>query len=252
MKRNVVAIYDDIGRARQVIEDLVEAGFLRNSIALITNDATNPYNHYLDKGYTARSDAVTSVEGAVVGLLIGILVGVIASVLPGIGLTISAGPIVGAITGAVVGLLIGGLIGKKFKSSVAEDEAPYYAEGIHRGATLLRVHTALSLQAEDIMHRQGSINIHERVNVWRQEGWQGFPGTIQSLEDVAKVEFSQPNNAASMQSIPVVKEEIRAEGKPVLPQTDPVNALPVVIAVEPEVVTLKKEPTSIYNSPSAS
>ncbi|MEO8392351.1 MAG: hypothetical protein ABI700_05095, partial [Chloroflexota bacterium] len=64
MTQTIVAIYDDIVSARQVVEDLVNADFARSSISLITNDANNQYSRYLDKGYTPREDAVTAGEGA--------------------------------------------------------------------------------------------------------------------------------------------------------------------------------------------
>jgi hypothetical protein len=57
---------------------------------------------------------------------------------------------------------------------VPEDEAPYYAEGIRRGGTLVSVETSDTLHAEDIMNRYGSTNIHERISLWRQAGWKGF------------------------------------------------------------------------------
>lgn len=178
MSKTIVVMYDDIAVARQVVEDLVNADFDRSSISLITNDAQNQYGHYLDEGYTAREDAVTAAEGAgfgaVVGGLTGVLVGVAALTIPGIGLAIAAGPVVAGLTGLLAGAVTGGVVGALVKSGVPEDEAPYYAEGIRRGGTLVSLDTADTLRANDIMNRYGPINIHERSNVWRQAGWQGF------------------------------------------------------------------------------
>lgn len=186
MSKTVVAIYDDITVARQIVEDLVHADFERSDISLITNDAQNQYSHYLDEHYTPRDDAVTATEGAgfgaVVGALTGILVGLAALTIPGIGLAIVAGPIVAGITGMLTGAVTGGVVGALVKSGVPEDQAPYYAEGIRRGATLISLETADTLRAEDIMHRYGSIDIHERSSVWRQEGWKGFNATEETQE----------------------------------------------------------------------
>lgn len=186
MSKTIVAIYDDITAARQVVEDLVKADFARSTISLITNDAQNQYGHYLDEHYTARDDAVTASEGAgfgaVVGGLTGALVGLAALTIPGIGLAIAAGPIVAVLTGTIAGAVTGGVVGALVKSGVPEDEAPYYAEGIRRGGTLVSVETSDTLRAEDILNRYGSINIHERSNVWRQAGWQGIDAAVDRAE----------------------------------------------------------------------
>lgn len=178
MNGTVVAIYDDIAQARQVVEELVNADFARNSISLITNDANNRYSHYLAPDYTARTDAVTAGEGAgfgaVIGGLTGVLAGLAALTIPGIGLAIAAGPVVAGLTGILAGAVTGGVVGALVKTGVPVDDAPYYAEGIRRGGTLVSIDTADTSRAQDILHRFGSINIHERVDVWRQQGWKGF------------------------------------------------------------------------------
>ena len=112
MTKNVVAIFDDISIARQVVEDLANADFARSSISLITNDSQNQYSHYLDKDYVPKDDAVTAAQGlgfgAVVGALTGILVGVAALMIPGIGLAIVAGPIAAGLAGTIAGAVTGG------------------------------------------------------------------------------------------------------------------------------------------------
>lgn len=178
MKKTIVAIFDDISVARQVVEELVDAEFARGSISLITNDTHHQYSHYLDKDYTPKDDAVTATQdadlGAAVGAFTGILAGLAALMIPGIGLTVVAGPIVADLTATVAGTLPGGVIGALVKSDVPEDEAPYYAEGIRRGGTLISIHTSDTLRAQDIMNRHGAINIHERINIWLESGWKGF------------------------------------------------------------------------------
>src|SRR5579859_4868827 len=157
MNKTILTIFDDIVVARQVVEDLVNAGFPRHSISLITNDAHNQYSRYLDKDYVPKDDAVTAAHGAglgaVIGALTGILIGLAALAIPGVGLVIVAGPIVVGLTGAAAGAVTGGMIGALVKSGVPEDEAQYYAEGIRRGGTLISVETSDTLRAEDIMNR---------------------------------------------------------------------------------------------------
>ncbi len=225
MNKATLAIYDDIVVARQVVEDLVNADFARSSISLITNDAQNRYSHYLDKDYAPRDDAVTSGEGAgfgaVVGTLTGILVGIAALTIPGIGLAIAAGPIVAGLTGALAGAVTGGIVGALVKSGVPEDEAPYYAEGIRRGGTLISLETADTLHAEDIMHRYGSINIHERSSLWRQTGWQGF-------------DTDENEDRVGLQPVKTTTQTAIIETIPATPDTSSVTVIPVVRLVDEE------------------
>jgi hypothetical protein len=208
MSETIVAIYDDIGIARQVVEDLVNANFPRNSISLITNDANNQYSRYLDKDYTARNDAVTGGEGAgfgaVVGGLTGVLVGLAALTIPGIGAAIVAGPIVAGLTGIIAGAVAGGIAGALIKSGVPEDEAPYYAEGIRRGGTLISVETSDTMRAKDIINRQGAINIHERIRVWQQGGWQGFDKVAASDENENILKAPSDSLSAITTNSPIV------------------------------------------------
>ena len=182
MSKNIVALYDDIVIARQVVEDLVKEDFLRASISLITNDAQNQYSHYLDKGYAPKTDAVSAAEGVgfgvTVGVLVGVLVGVASLTIPGVGLVVVAGPIVAGLTGAVLGTITGGIVGVLIKSGVPENDASYYAEGIRRGGTLVSIETSNILAASDIMNRYGVINVHERSNQWRQDGWKDADAVI--------------------------------------------------------------------------
>jgi len=107
---------------------------------------------------------------------------------------------------------------------VPEDEAPYYAEGLRRGGTLISIQTSDTLRAKDIMNRNGATNIHERVNLWRQAGWKGFntnpienedtplsPGVMlpATLLDMAVMEDELKNNSPTnaITIVPVVEEE---------------------------------------------
>jgi hypothetical protein len=219
MNKTIVALFDDITVARQVVEDLVKADFPRTSINLITNDAQNQYSRYLSKDYTPKSDAVTAGEGAgfgaVVGTLTGILVGLTALMIPGLGLAIVAGPIVGGLTGVVAGALTGGIVGALIKSGVLEDEAPYYAEGIRRGGTLISIQTSDTLRAEDIMARYGTINIHERIHLWRLAGWKGFDAEHELVEN------QHPNGLPLETSIAAATDSLSSNVPPMTGETPP-------------------------------
>jgi hypothetical protein len=281
MAKTIVALYDDIVMARQVVEDLVNADFPRTSISLITNDANNQYSHYLDKDYAPRQDAVTAGEGAgfgaAVGGLTGILVGLAALTIPGIGLAIAAGPIVAGLTGALAGAVTGGVVGALVKSGVPEDEAPYYAEGIRRGGTLVSIETSDTLRAEGIMNRHGSINIHERINLWRHDGWEGFNYESDAIEHAEAAKSStdmlteittdttttttttrvtpgtpDASPATVEPFSPVVDEEGPLEYQPTYPTTDstsPVNLTPDVVTDKPDPQAVEGEPQIEHETP---
>jgi hypothetical protein len=142
---------------------------------------------------------------------------------------IVAGPIVGGLTGAVAGALTGGAVGALVKSGVPEDEAPYYAEGIRRGGTLISLQTSDTLRAEDIMNRHGSVNIHERSNTWRQTGWKGFDSESGENEDIAKplpvmvTETPIVRETTPIPIVPIMQPELPIE------VDDTVEAVPVIV-----------------------
>jgi hypothetical protein len=221
--KTIVAIFDDISVARQVVEDLVKADFARHSISLVTNDAQNQYSHFLEEDYVPRDEAVTALEGAgfgaAVGALAGILVGLVALIIPSISLGFVGGPIIAGLLGAVAGALMGGFVGAIIKITVPEDESPYYAEAIKRGATLISIETDTPRQAEEIMHHYGTINLHERIGQWRQAGWKGFNAEPETKEeDTARWEITSVTSkeTTSTKFSPMRPIGV-ADAKPVLP-----------------------------------
>lgn len=183
MEKTVVALYDDITIARQAVEKLVSAGYTRDSISLLANDASSEYSTYLNRtDYT--EDAVTASDGAgfgaTVGALTGILVGLGAFLIPGVGPIIGAGPLIAGLTGGVVGAVAGGatggLVGGLVKTGVSPDDAQYYAEGVRRGGTLVVVHTAddMGSQARDILNSYHPTDINTRRTEWQANGFTGF------------------------------------------------------------------------------
>src|SRR5215211_2577182 len=72
---------------------------------------------------------------------------------------------------------------KGFWASLADlfmpDEDRYtYAEAMHRGSIMVSasVTEAQADAAETILERHGTINVDERVESWRKEGWSGYTG----------------------------------------------------------------------------
>jgi hypothetical protein len=186
MTRTIVALYDDFDVARDVVEDLVEDGFSRDKLSLVANDASGEYSKYVstsDAEYVTED--VSAGEGAGFGAVVGTLVGLGAMAIPGIGPVIAAGPLVSALVGATVGAtagaITGGLVAGLVDMGVPDYEAPYYAEGVRRGGTLVVAHVDDNMveNVVSVMERHNPVNIDRRASDWRQSGWTDFDSTAQ-------------------------------------------------------------------------
>lgn len=181
-QRTVMALYDDLTTATRVVNRLVSEGFARDKISVVASDASREYERQLrqidmdvvqnDVSGTATGAGIGAVLGGLGGLLVGL--GVIA--IPGIGPVLAAGPLVAAIAGAGVGAAAGGLIGALADLGVPEEEAGYYAEGVRRGSVLVitRAYGEMADRAVEIMDEYDPVDLHGRVEDWRERGWTGY------------------------------------------------------------------------------
>jgi hypothetical protein len=189
--KTVVGVYDDLEEARDVVDDLVEAGTPRDDISLVTRDVTGEYGEYLDEydavdeSEIAEGAAEAAVGGAVVGGLTGVLVGLGALAVPGLGPVIAAGPIAAGLTGAGVGAVTGGLLGALVEWGIPEEEAEYYAESVRRGSTLVAVRVA-DTEMDDvvtIMNDYDAVDVERRAQYWREEeDWQGYDADAEPFD----------------------------------------------------------------------
>lgn len=177
--KTVVALYEDFSTARDVVEDLVEAGFARDRISLVASDASGEYKQQIGTDADMDED-VSAGEGAGFGAVVGGLIGLGAMLIPGIGPVIAAGPLVAGLTGAAVGAATGaatgGIVASLVNMGVNEDEAGYYAEGVHRGGALVTVQIDDNWESRvvDIMSRHRPVDIRRSADEWRRSGWTGF------------------------------------------------------------------------------
>lgn len=174
MARTVLGFFDDRQKAQSTVEDLVNAGFPRDDISLVTRSAESA-TPTVERG--ASGTAVGIGTGAVLGGVGGLLLGLGVLAIPGIGPVLAAGPLATALAGAGIGAAAGGLLGALTDLGVPEEEAEYYAEGIRRGGTLVSVKVADEAAAEraaEIMDRYDPIDIEERAAHWREAGWTGW------------------------------------------------------------------------------
>ena len=155
---------------------LYEAGFTQDEVSYMASD-NRP--HELPKVGPALEDSGSESEAAsdaFVGGMVGLAAGAILMVLPGIGPLIAMGPIAGAIGGMTAGVAAGGIIGLLKDHGISEDEAEFYAEGIHRGGALITVHGVdedREKTARKIMDDRGAIEVEELADEWHESGWSG-------------------------------------------------------------------------------
>jgi uncharacterized membrane protein len=165
MSRTAVGLVATREGAERLIGDLIQNGFRRDDISLVTRDeqGRNPAEH----------EALGSVEkgakkGAAIGGIGGFLVGfaAIPLVFTGIGSVLVAGPIVAALAGTAVGAFAGGLIGVLTHAGVTEADAKHFTEGVREGGVLITVATDASGadKAMQIMTRHGAIT------EWNEDG----------------------------------------------------------------------------------
>lgn len=184
MANTIVALYDDMDTAHQVVRDLRDSGVSNNHISLVAQDAAGEYGkHVTTKADTTDGASTGAGVGAVVGGIGGLLVGLGALTIPGIGPVLAAGPLatavaalVGAGAGAVAGGVAGGLLGALIDLGIPEEHAGYYAEGVRRGGALVTVETDdTNLESvRSVMNRYHPVDINQRVESWRQSGWKGY------------------------------------------------------------------------------
>jgi len=266
MARTIVALYDDMGTARKVVDELVKNGISRTAISLAANDSGGEFKK-LSEGVDSQhvNAGEGSAFGAAVGALTGILVSLGALVIPGVGPVLAAGPIMAALgstaVGAGIGAAAGGLLGALVGAGVPEEDAHFYSEGVRRGGTLVMVNSPddNARTAYDIMQRHGAADINERGTAWRKEGWQKFDQNAQpynqntSVRETRTTRQAQPaaqtnRNLAGESVVPVVNEEIQVGKRQVEGGGVRINTQMVEKPVQ-EQVQLREEHVNVERRP---
>lgn len=178
--KTVVGTYDNIQNAYAAANDLVSAGYNRNDISVIVNDANKQYSPYVDTTTTTvkTTDDVGAGAGigATIGGIGGLLVGLGALAIPGIGPVVAAGPLLAALTGAGVGAVAGGIVGALVDLGIPDEDANLYSEGLRRGNILViaQVPDASANAVTRILDRPGLVDIRKEADTWRSSGWKTF------------------------------------------------------------------------------
>jgi len=174
---SVIAMYDDLSTAQDVIQKLRDNGFGQQDIHLATYDSR-----------AQRREPGGFFES------LSRLFGGQPEEIPG-----TPKNVVGEIT----------------SWGVPEGDAQQYAEAVRRGATMVLVNTDddRSDDARDIMDSAGPIDIQERAGQWQQQGWQGYDTNARpfSQSDIERERgrYAQGIQAGDETTLPVIEEELQ-------------------------------------------
>ncbi|MFO0844097.1 MAG: hypothetical protein U0797_17135 [Gemmataceae bacterium] len=132
----VVGAFETKTAAQECVDELVEAGFKRESIGVITRDE--------EKGQAGGIGSKWE-EGAAVGVATGAgagalwALGIAAGVLPAIGPVIAGGLLASVLASAAGGAAIAGLVGALVGLGLSEEDARYYDERFREGKAIVTV-----------------------------------------------------------------------------------------------------------------
>lgn len=193
MAATVVGLFDAREDAQQAVQDLLDAGIARTAISLVAADPEGRiHSSHVEANGTLAAEGAASgaTSGAVVGGIFGLLVGAGFLGFPAIGL-IAIGPLAGLLTGVGIGAVSGGIIGTLIGMGIPDEHAHAYVEGVRRGGTLVTVdaNEANLRLIEDILDRDGAVDIDDRAATYRAEGFNGYdPEAKAYSEEQARAE----------------------------------------------------------------
>ncbi len=180
--QTLTALFDRYEDAADTVRRLEAAGVPHDDISLVSNDAAHSQYYGAVPGDAAAMSDVHhpgTNAGASLGTLLGGGAGLLAGLgmlaIPGLGPVVAAGWLVSTLLGAGVGAAAGGIVGSLTDIGVSETDANAYAEGVHRGGTLLTVKAEAGAtgRVSDILDHDAAVHMPEREGSWRGEGWDG-------------------------------------------------------------------------------
>ena len=181
MKKTATGLFDDYSDARAAVSALEARGIPSDDISIVSNNVDDRRTGDTNAAEGAGTGAGI---GAAVGGVGGLLTGLGVMAIPGVGPVVAAGWLAataaGAAAGAVAGGAAGGIIGAMTESSVPEEHAHVYAEGVRRGGTLVtaRVEENLYPEAEAVLRQSNWVDPVERRAAYTEQGWARFDETL--------------------------------------------------------------------------
>lgn len=209
MAKTIVGLFDTFAHAQSAVNDLISAGFNRDDISVVANNATGEFGTHdgSHDGVNVSQAGGDLVKGAVKGGMYGGLTALAATValalVPGIGPIAAIGPLSAFLGGAALGATAGGILGGLTGLGVPEHEAGYYAEGIRRGGTLVTVHAddARASEATSILNRHNPVDMDSRAEYYKSTGFtkydESLPAYTPSQIEEERTRYSSFSNTPS-------------------------------------------------------
>ncbi|HVF58015.1 MAG TPA: YsnF/AvaK domain-containing protein [Pyrinomonadaceae bacterium] len=198
MAKTIIGLFDNRAEAQKVVQELLEDGFRREDISIMSKGAEGTgkggdgkVEYVEEEGHEQIEDMAKGAgTGALFGGLAGLLVGLTALAIPGLGPVVASGPLAAAIAGAGIGATAGGLISGLTRLGVPEEDANYFAEGVRRGGTLVSVNASdeTANDAVAVMKHHGAVEIDKRAAQWRDEGWTNFDAETERIRSTGRLD----------------------------------------------------------------
>ncbi|WP_019904760.1 general stress protein [Methylobacterium sp. 77] len=183
--QTITALYDSYDDASNAVAKLESSGISHSDISIVSSNENDRHSGRLASTDTTRRHTTETAEtastgagtGAGVGTLLGgaagLLTGLGLLAIPGVGPVVAAGWLVTTLTGAGIGAAAGGLVGGLTGAGLSEADAHTYSEGVRRGGTLVtvKVDDARASHVMDVLEEHGSVNVTERAEGWKADGW---------------------------------------------------------------------------------
>ena len=160
----IIALFESRIAAERAVNSLVDAGFTRENVSVITGNPGSPSADIPNIGPLDHVGTGTDAgSGAAIGGLAGFLGGIVALAIPGIGPILAVGPLAAGIMGAGIGAATGGLVGALKSHGVPEADAGRLSDAIRRGRVLVSAHVPSDRvdQASDILDKSGALDVDE-------------------------------------------------------------------------------------------
>lgn len=138
-----VAVFDNVGDARDAVRELRDVGFTEEEIGVLSHDRETGEVEARSPERTAEKTKAP--EGAATGAAVGggaaalWSVGIAAGMLPAIGPVIAGGALAAALASAAGGAVVGGAAGALIGLGIPEDEAEWYGQEFEGGRTIVTV-----------------------------------------------------------------------------------------------------------------
>jgi hypothetical protein len=173
--KTVVALFEFEEEANRAVEDLVEQGFARDGISVVTGHGlSKPEEHVSAEGDFEGKMVGALGKGLAVGGGAGAIAGGVASlVIPGVGPFVLAGALATTFFGAGLGGAVGGAMGVLMQAGVDESNARLFESALRHGGVVVTLQTDESRanDAVGILNRRGALDMdhHEADGADRGE-----------------------------------------------------------------------------------